>query len=118
MHRIYKIGILHELVTKNPVQHVVTSDIVSRLRCQPISRPLSRIPILSNRRRRVDGAGEWIGYSPCVGRSGIPTVEEPNKTAIENARQRRPGGLRFLSPRPPLRDFTKEMDLILTGRPG
>jgi hypothetical protein len=59
MHRIYKIGILHELVTKNPVQHVVTSDIVSRLRCQPISRPLSRIPILSNRRRRIDGAGEW-----------------------------------------------------------
>ena len=24
MHRIYKIGILHELVTKNPVQHVET----------------------------------------------------------------------------------------------
>jgi hypothetical protein len=69
-----------------------------------------------NRAGVLTGQASGIGYSPCVGRSGIPTVEEPNKTAIQNARQIRPGGLRVLGPRPLLRDFTKEMDLILSWR--
>jgi hypothetical protein len=53
----------------------------------------------SNRACVWTGQASGIGYSPCVDRSGIPTAEEPNKTAIQNARQRRPGGLRVLGPK-------------------
>ena len=70
-------------------------------------------------RRTATERASGIGYSPCVGTSGIPTAEERIETGIRSARQRRPGGLRVLSPRPPLRDFTKEMGLaVLAGHDG
>jgi hypothetical protein len=94
----------------------VTSGTVLPLRCQRISRPLSRIPFLSNQRWHVDGAGKWDRILALCRQERYPNRRRAKKTAIQNARQRRPGGLRVLGPRPPLRDFTKEMDLILTWR--
>src|SRR5713101_8201559 len=57
-------------------------------------------------------AREWDRILARVGTTGIPAAEE-RKTGIWSARQKRPGGLRVLSPRPPLRDFTKEMACFL-----
>jgi hypothetical protein len=94
--------------------HAVTGHTVFPRRCQPIfliafSDSFSVCPADG-----VCGAREWDRILACVGTSGIPTVEEQTETGIWNARQRRPGGLRVLSPRPPLKDFTKEMGLLLT----
>src|SRR6266576_4313230 len=93
----------------------VTDRTVFPRRCQLIFLADSRIPMPLGPADSVDGAGEWDRILTCVGTSGIPTPEEP-KIGIGNARQRRPGGLRVLGPRPPLRGFTKEMGLAVLAR--
>src|SRR5580693_837789 len=84
---------------------------------QVLFAPLSRIPFLSDRPAVLTEHASGIGNSPCIGTSGIPTPEEQKK-GIRYARQRRPGSLRVLCPRPPLRDFTKEMGLDFDLVPG
>ena len=99
------------------VMQSVTGHTVFPRRCPPIFRPLSRIPFLGDWSAVLREHASGIGYSPCIGTSGIPTPEEQKK-GIRYARQRRPGSLRVLCPRPPLRDFTKEMGLDFDLVPG
>ena len=96
----------------------VTGHTVFPRRCQPIFLIAFSDSFFVCPADGVYGAREWDRILACVGTSGIPTAEEQTETGIWNARQRRPGGLRVLSPRPPLKDFTKEMGLILTWRTG
>jgi len=53
----------------------------------------------------------WDRILACVGMTGYP-VGRKNENRMRSARQERPGDLRVLSPKPPLRGSTKEMGFL------